>query len=139
MITEMQNAYLRPNERTYGIIINGYIAAGLIEESLPLLERMKMEGISPTIAIFNHLVKGYSEAMQPEGIDKVNKSISLIPIPSQNYMRSIPFFSSTCSLISILICKQHAFSSRFSFAKRHAFSFYFHSCHQVFELMKTSE
>jgi len=72
VIAEMQNAYLRPNERTYGIIINGFIAAGLIEESLPLLERMRMEGITPTVAIFNHLVKGYSEAMQPEGVDKVN-------------------------------------------------------------------
>src|SRR4051812_41540766 len=78
----MQNAYLRPNVRTYGIIINGIIAAGLIEESLPLLERMKMEGIPPTVAIFNHLVKGYSEAMQPEGIDKVNIPYSILTVIS---------------------------------------------------------
>lgn len=76
VIAEMQNAYLRPNERTYGIVINGFIAAGLIEESLPLLERMKMEGITPTVAVFNHLVKGYAEAMQPEGIEKVKQSQS---------------------------------------------------------------
>lgn len=72
VIAEMQNSYLRPNERTYGIIINGFIAAGLIEEALPLLERMRMEGVPPTVAVFNHLIKGYSEVMQPEGIDKVN-------------------------------------------------------------------
>jgi len=30
---------------------------------VPLLERMKMEGITPTVAVFNHLVKGYAEAM----------------------------------------------------------------------------
>jgi pentatricopeptide repeat protein len=88
----MQNAYLRPNERTYGIIINGFIAAGLIEESLPLLERMKMEGIPPTVAVFNHLVKGYSEAMQPEGIDKViNIPDSTLTIISPLYEISISF------------------------------------------------
>lgn len=64
--------YLRPNERTYGIVINGYIAAGQIDESLRLIERMKMDGISPTIAVFNHLVKGYSESMKPHKVDKVS-------------------------------------------------------------------
>ena len=79
---EMQNAFLRPNERTYGIIISGFVAAGLIENALPLLERMKMEGIPPTAAIFNHLVKGYAEAMQPEGIDKVRILFSILTIIS---------------------------------------------------------
>ena len=72
VIREMQNAYLRPNVRTYGIIMNAWIAAGQIEEALPLLERMRMEGIPPTVSVFNHLVKGYSEAMQPDGVDRVS-------------------------------------------------------------------
>ncbi len=88
VILEMQNAYLRANERTYGIIINGFIAAGLIEEALPLLDRMKIEGIPPTVAIFNHLVKGYSEAMQPEGIHKesISSSISTIISSRQTFV-----------------------------------------------------
>lgn len=71
MIMEMQNAYLRPNERTYGIVINGFIAAGKIEDSIPLIERMRSEGIPPNVSIFNHLIKGYAEAMRPDGVDKV--------------------------------------------------------------------
>lgn len=71
VISEMQNAYLRPNERTYGIVINGFIEAGKYEDTLPLLERMRSEGVQPTTAVFNHLIKGYAEALQPEGVDKV--------------------------------------------------------------------
>lgn len=71
VIREMQNAYLRPNERTYGIVINGFIEAGKYEDTLPLLERMRSEGVQPTSAVFNHLIKGFAEALHPEGVDKV--------------------------------------------------------------------
>jgi pentatricopeptide repeat domain-containing protein 1 len=71
VIQEMQNSYLRPNERTYGIIINGFVMAGKIENALLLIEQMKTEGVPPNLAVFNILIKGYAEASQPDGIDKV--------------------------------------------------------------------
>lgn len=74
LILEMQMR-LRPNERTWVIILGGYCKEGNMKDALRCVNEMKAVGIRPNIVVFNTLIKGFLDNQDMAGADEVSKSI----------------------------------------------------------------
>lgn len=74
LILEMQTK-LRPNERTWAIIIGGYCKEGNMSDAFRCVQQqMKDVGIRPNVIIFNTLIKGFLDAQDMSGVDEVSKA-----------------------------------------------------------------
>lgn len=74
LILEMQMR-LRPNERTWAIILGGYCKEGNMKDALRCVNEMKAVGIRPNIIVCNNLIKGFLDVQDMAGVDEVSKSI----------------------------------------------------------------
>ncbi|URE44217.1 PPR repeat [Musa troglodytarum] len=70
LILEMQMR-LRPNERTWVIILGGYCTEGNMKDALRCVNEMKAVGIRPNIVVFNTLIKGFLDNQDMAGADEV--------------------------------------------------------------------
>ncbi|CAD5185397.1 unnamed protein product [Musa acuminata subsp. malaccensis] len=70
LILEMQMR-LRPNERTWVIILGGYCKEGNMKDALRCVNEMKAVGIRPNIVVFNTLIKGFLDIQDMAGSDEV--------------------------------------------------------------------
>lgn len=70
LILEMQTK-LRPNERTWAIIVGGYCEEDNMKDALRCVHRMKDVGIRPNVIVFNSLIKGFLEIQDMTGVDEV--------------------------------------------------------------------
>lgn len=70
LILEMQTK-LRPNERTWAIIIGGYCKEGNMKDALRCVHQMKDIRVLPNIIVFNTLIKGFLDAEDMSRVDEV--------------------------------------------------------------------
>lgn len=71
LILEMQTR-LRPNERTWAIIVCGYCKEGNMKDALRCVNEMKVFGICPNIVVFNTLIKGFLDLQDISRVDEVS-------------------------------------------------------------------
>ncbi|XP_072977756.1 uncharacterized protein [Typha angustifolia] len=71
LILEMQTK-LRPNERTWAIIVGGYCKEGNMKEAFRCVRQMKDIGILPNVIVFNTLIKGFLDSGDMIGVNEVS-------------------------------------------------------------------
>ncbi|CAA7025930.1 unnamed protein product [Microthlaspi erraticum] len=69
MVTKEKAA--KPNGRTCGIVVGGYVREGKVRDGLRFVRRMKEMRVEANLVVFNSLIKGFVEVMDRDGIDEV--------------------------------------------------------------------
>lgn len=71
VLSEMVNAYVRPNERTFGLIVRALCDTGKVMDAERVVGRMKLYGVAPNVVVYNTVMKGYGQKMQPRRAEQV--------------------------------------------------------------------
>lgn len=61
----------RKDDVPYAVLVNAYAKAGKHEAYDSILERMKTDGVEPTVVVYNALINAHSKADAPEKARKV--------------------------------------------------------------------
>ncbi|MEW5302547.1 MAG: hypothetical protein WDW36_005322 [Sanguina aurantia] len=64
---EMPAANIRPNQHTFGILINGYLRAADVQGARRQVERMAVAGVEMNLTLYNMMLKGYCRAGDEAG------------------------------------------------------------------------